>query len=77
MSDGIARGRKHHDRSVSTIIYMRLALVGGYWLWTNPARFDGHSPMTARGARLFLLAFCVIMVILGVTGLAFFAARDG
>jgi hypothetical protein len=62
---------------VTTIIYMLVALVGGYWLWTNPAKFDGHSLTTARGVRLYLLAFCLIIAILGITSLALLAAGDG
>lgn len=62
---------------VLTIIYVILAVVGGILLFMNAERFDGHSAMTARGVRLYGLAFCMIIVLLGMASLALFAAGKG
>ena len=62
---------------VSAIVFMSLAAVGAFWLWTHPDKFDGHNPQSARGVRLYLIAFCMILIVLGAVGLALYAAGDG
>lgn len=54
-----------------------LALIGGYWLVRNPTRFDGQTPLTTRGVRLYLLGLCAIFVVLGMAVLVLVAVGDG
>jgi hypothetical protein len=51
--------------------YVVTALFGGAGLiiQRHVAWFDGSSSMRTRGARLYLMALCAVIVLLGVLGL--------
>ncbi len=51
--------------------YVVTVLFGGAGLilQRHPVWFDGRSSMRTRGARLYLMALCAVIVLLGVLGL--------
>jgi hypothetical protein len=59
-----ARASAIAELAVSTVV----GAAGVTALWTNRDKFDGHSPITSRGAMLYGIGLCAVLVILCVVG---------
>jgi hypothetical protein len=67
-------GQKAHPLGQNVAVVSSYVLTvlfggGGLIIQRHPVWFDGRSSMRTRGARIYLMALCAVVVLLAVLGL--------